>query len=95
MDQIFNNYFFNPAGGKIQPDETLRGTLPGNIDIYSGKVDFSKSLKHDLKPDAGVKSSFVKTDNNALYENYAEGGWITDSAEATTLYTKKISTLRM
>lgn len=82
LNQLFNNYFYNPLGGKIQPDETLRGTLPGNIDIYSGKVDFSKTLKHDIKFEAGLKSSYVKTDNNALYENYTEGGWTTDTGRS-------------
>lgn len=81
LNQSFSNYFYNPSGGKIQPDETLRGSLPGNINIYSGKLDFSKTLKGNIKMEAGWKSSFVKTDNDALYENNVEGQWVVDTGK--------------
>ncbi|HRI21841.1 MAG TPA: TonB-dependent receptor, partial [Panacibacter sp.] len=52
--QLFNNYFFNENGGKMQPDETLRGNLPGAINIYSGKFDFTHPFKGDIKFEAGI-----------------------------------------
>lgn len=92
LNQLFNNYFYNPSGGKIQPDEILRGTLPGDITIYSGKADFTKSLKHGIKLEAGVKSSYVKTDNNALYENYIDDQWQVDSGKTNHfIYTENIN----
>lgn len=45
----------------------LRGYLPAHIDIYSFKSDFTLPLKGDMKLEAGIKSSFVKTDNDAQY----------------------------
>ncbi|NNV54189.1 TonB-dependent receptor [Limnovirga soli] len=81
-NQLFNNYFFNEAGGKVQPDETLRGNLPGAINIYSGKFDFLKTLKGQIKFEAGVKTSFVKTDNNAQYDNLVNGQWVVDEGRS-------------
>lgn len=79
LDQLFNNYFYNPAGTKVQPDEILRGTLPGTISIYSAKADYTQPLKGNAKFEAGVKSSYVKTDNNAQYDNFIDGNWFVDS----------------
>src|SRR6266487_145898 len=79
LNQLFNNYFYNEQGSKIQPDETLRGILPGSINIYSAKVDFTHPLKHDAKFEAGIKSSYVKTDNNAQYDNFISDEWQVDT----------------
>ncbi len=78
-NQLFNNYFFNASGGKIAEDETLRGSLPGDINIYSVKSDFTLPLKKNAKFEAGVKSSYVETDNNAIYDNYIDGEWVNNA----------------
>ena len=77
-NQLFDNYFYNEHGGKVQPDESLRGILPGTIDIYSGKLDFTHPFKGNVKFEAGLKSSYVKTDNNAQYDNLINGEWQVD-----------------
>jgi hypothetical protein len=57
----------------------LRGILPGSINIYSAKIDFTHPLKHNAKLEAGVKSSYVKTDNNAQYDNFISNEWQVDT----------------
>ncbi len=90
--QMFDNYFYSPQGNKIQPDETLRGNLPGQIDIYSVKADYTHPLKGNAKFEAGVKSSYVKTDNNAQYDNLENGAWIVDSGRTNHfIYTENIN----
>ena len=79
LNQLFTNEFYNPEGGKTNPDEILRGILPGSINIYSAKVDFTHPLKHNAKLEAGVKSSYVKTDNNAQYDNFISNEWQVDT----------------
>ncbi len=79
LNQLFNNYFYDQHGGKIYPDETLRGILPGTINIYSAKVDFTHPLKGNAKLEAGVKSSYVKTDNDAQYDNFISDEWQVDT----------------
>ncbi len=78
-NQLFDNYFYDPAGLKIQPDEIISGNLPGNINIYSVKADFTMPFKGEGKFEAGVKSSYVKTDNNAQYNNLDNGVWVVDT----------------
>ena len=91
-NQLFDNYFFNETGGKIHPDETLRGILPGSINIYSGKLDFTHAFKGDVKFEAGVKSSFVKTDNNAQYDDLINGEWVVNEGRSNHfLYKENIN----
>lgn len=78
-NQLFNNYFYDNKGNKNQADEILRGMLPGDIKIYSAKADFTHPLKGNTKLEAGVKTSFVKTDNNANYDNLVNGDWQVDT----------------
>ncbi|HEY2727012.1 MAG TPA: outer membrane beta-barrel family protein, partial [Parafilimonas sp.] len=69
------NYLYNPDGTlALVPDEPnpyfLNGNLPAHIDIYSFKADFSQPLKNNVTFEAGIKSSYVKTDNDAQYTLY-------------------------
>lgn len=75
--QMFYNSIFYPDGTIAMRDE-LRGDLPSLINIYSGKIDYSTKLKHDIKLDAGVKSSFVKTNSRADYTARTGGDWYND-----------------
>lgn len=67
-DQTLNSAYFEPNGTLIQTPDTLLGALPQNITIYSGKMDYTKPLKKG-KFEAGIKSSYVKTDNDASYDS--------------------------
>jgi len=69
--QNVTNGYYNASGGPLtgaKPD-TLLGDLPQDIAIYSIKVDYLKPLKKGARFEAGFKSSFVKTDNNAGYDS--------------------------
>jgi outer membrane receptor protein involved in Fe transport len=65
-----NNYLYN--ADKVPSDDPylLNGLLPSRIDIYSVKSDYKKVLKGNTTIEAGIKSSYVKTDNNAIYTLY-------------------------
>ncbi|SKA10291.1 TonB-dependent receptor [Sediminibacterium ginsengisoli] len=76
--QYLNSSFFDNAGLPKANDELLRGLIPSSISIYSGKVDFSTKLKGDVKFEAGVKSSYVETDNDAGYANWNGSQYVTD-----------------
>jgi len=76
--QYLNTYFYDNAGNKIEPDELLRGNLPAKLDIYSYKADYTHPLKKGARFEAGVKTSFVTTDNNALYDNWDGTNWQND-----------------
>ena len=64
--QTFSNTTYNPLWLKRR-EENLRGDLPVAIDIYSAKMDYVHPLKKEAKLEAGVKTSYVHTDNAADY----------------------------
>jgi hypothetical protein len=71
-DQFSYNYLYNPDGSLVNDPNApnpylLEGNLPARIDIYSFKADYSQPLKNNLTFEAGIKSSYVKTDNDAQY----------------------------
>jgi hypothetical protein len=70
--------YFDPAGNPTQIPDTLMGSLPQNITIYSGKVDYTLPLKKGAKFEAGIKASYVKTDNDANYDSIQNGQKIHD-----------------
>lgn len=63
--QIFNSSYFPDQS--LKSKDILHGELPANIKIYSLKADYTKPLKKDWKLEAGVKSSYTKTDNIGDY----------------------------
>ncbi len=68
-NQSLSNYYFDAAGAPTFKADTLYGKLPQQINIYSGRVDYSMPLKmKGARFEAGFKTSFVKTDNNAVYD---------------------------
>jgi hypothetical protein len=70
--------YYDKNGLLIQKPDTLMGFLPQNIKIYSGKIDYTLPLKKDAKFEAGIKSSYVKTDNNAVYDSIQNGQTVHD-----------------
>lgn len=71
---LTNNYI-NSRSNRM---DTIMGRLPQNIKIYSGKVDYSKPLKNGGRFEAGVKSSIVRSDNDAVYDTAANGVMVKD-----------------
>ncbi len=80
--QPLTSTYFDNAGNQLKAPEVLNGTLPTNIKIYSGKVDYTLPLKKDAKFEAGIKTSFVNTDNNARYDSVKTGYSVLDSARS-------------
>lgn len=80
--QPLTSIYFDNMGNQTRVPEVLNGTLPTNIKIYSGKIDYTLPLKKDAKFEAGIKASFVNNDNNARYDSLKTGYSILDSARS-------------
>lgn len=80
--QPLTSYYYNNMGNLTKDPELLLGTLPTNIKIYSGKVDYTLPLKKGARFEAGIKSSYVKTDNNARYDSVKTNYMVLDSARS-------------
>lgn len=80
-----NNIIFGKA-------DSLRGNLPQGVKIYSGRLDYYHPLKKGAKFEAGVKSSLIKTDNNAVYDSLQYGQIIRDTGRSNHfLYEENIN----
>jgi len=80
-NQFFENSYLNPDYSQRRPDGQLKGTLPARVNIYSAKTDFTFPLKKTAKIETGLKSSYVTTDNDALYQNNTPTGYVTDEGK--------------
>ncbi|WP_158827726.1 outer membrane beta-barrel protein [Mucilaginibacter lacusdianchii] len=67
-NQLFMNDTFLPDNTLILT-QVIRSDLPSIINIYAAKADYTQPLKGKAKLEAGVKSSYVNTDNAANYFN--------------------------
>ncbi|HEY8929077.1 MAG TPA: outer membrane beta-barrel protein [Mucilaginibacter sp.] len=70
--QLFVNNTYQPDG-TLTNTKVLNDDLPAVINIYSAKADYTHPLKGKAKIEAGVKSSYVNTDNAANYFNVIDG----------------------
>ncbi|GAB3425418.1 TonB-dependent receptor [Niabella aquatica] len=83
-------YYHNRSSNALttsvyKPDNTqegktvmLNGVLPSIINIYSGKADYAHPFNKNTKLETGIKTSFVNTDNNVLYQRDTSTGWYVD-----------------
>ncbi|HKC34714.1 MAG TPA: outer membrane beta-barrel family protein [Chitinophagaceae bacterium] len=76
------NAYYDPFGIPTTKADTLLGNLPQDINIYSAKVDYTLPLKKGAKFEAGIKTSFVETDNNALYDSLNYGKRVRDNGRS-------------
>jgi iron complex outermembrane recepter protein len=72
-NQEMINSYFDPVGNPSRKSDTLIGNLPQNIKIYSARVDYLLPMKKGRRFEAGLKSSYVETDNNAIYDSITYG----------------------
>ena len=68
-DQSFLNNVFNSSGA-LKNSQLITDDLPAAIAIYSSKTDYNQPLKNKAQVEAGLKSSYVSTDNAANYYTY-------------------------
>jgi iron complex outermembrane recepter protein len=77
-DQLLVNAYYNASGSQIGTADSLVAALPQDIKIYSGRIDYYQPLKKGAKFEAGLKSSIVRTDNNAVYDSLQNGTRVHD-----------------
>jgi outer membrane receptor protein involved in Fe transport len=90
-DQLLSTGFFDGNFNQTADSMYLRGHLPSEINIYSLKSDFVKTYKSGLRIEAGVKVSYVKSDNRVNYERKVPNGWVPDSRNNHFIYDENIN----
>jgi hypothetical protein len=77
-NQLMINSYFDAAGHPLAKADSLRGILPNEVKIYSGRMDYVHPLNKGAKLEAGLKSSITRTDNNSGYDSLQFGRVIPD-----------------
>lgn len=78
QDQYLYNSFFNGSGVPTIKPDTLVASMPQGIHIYSAKLDYIHPLKKGARFEAGLKSSYVTNDANAIYDSVIYGAYVRD-----------------
>jgi hypothetical protein len=93
LNQHSNNFATDATTGIADAAYMLRGILPSNIKIWSGKVDYTHPLGKTTKFETGYKGSIIRTDNNAPYESYnhTAGKWMDDKRKDRFAYEENIN----
>ena len=89
MDADYGNYssnslsrnatrYYNLDGTTQQPDYILDGDQDGKLTFKTAKVDYVNPLGKTSKWEAGLKTSFVSADNNALFFDVSSGSPVND-----------------
>lgn len=88
----FNNQYLDAQGQMLKPAYLFRNATPTKTNIKAVKADYTYPINKETKLELGVKSSFVKTDNNFIFENFEGGNWISDSKRTNQfLYDENIN----
>jgi len=68
-----NTQYYQLNGAPLQPDYNLDSYQKGNLKLATVKADYVNPLKKKARLEAGFKTSFVKTDNDARFYDMSTG----------------------
>ncbi|NOQ72826.1 MAG: outer membrane beta-barrel protein [Crocinitomix sp.] len=71
-DQLFKNFQYN-AEDVLTYEDQINGEIPSKISIYAVKTDYTKPFIDGSNFEAGLKSAFTQTDNEAIYTTTVDG----------------------
>jgi iron complex outermembrane recepter protein len=78
--------FYELNGAKKLDDEILDGDQEGSLTFKTGKVDFVNPIKGGGKLEAGFKTSYVSSDNDAQFFNVFSSGRIVDETKTNRFF---------
>ncbi|MCK7553885.1 TonB-dependent receptor [Chitinophaga sedimenti] len=70
-----NGAFWDGGIKRYLHGDTVRSLQPSRIDIRTAKADYIHPLKNNAKIEAGMKVSFVKSDNDARFDSLKAHVW--------------------
>ncbi|SKB74651.1 TonB-dependent receptor domain-containing protein [Daejeonella lutea] len=74
---LYDNHFYN-ANGSVTAPSFIQNNTPSIINIKAVKLDYSMPFSKTMKMEAGLKSSWVKTDNDFQFERLLNNTWQND-----------------
>lgn len=91
--QTFNLNYYDLNGRPFAPSEDQRSNALSNINILVEQIDYAHPFGKKFKVETGAKSSYVKTDNNLIYDfKNNSGNWQNDTTKSNRfIYTEMIN----
>ena len=74
---LYDNRFHN-TNGTVKAPSFIQNNTPSIINIKAVKLDYSMPFSKTVKMEAGLKSSWVKTDNDFQFERLVSNAWQND-----------------
>lgn len=75
---VNSTHYYNLDGTSLQPDYTLDGDQKGRLTLKTAKIDYVNPARSGSKWEAGVKTSFVSSDNDAQFFDVSSGRPVND-----------------
>ncbi|RFS20559.1 TonB-dependent receptor [Chitinophaga silvatica] len=75
--------------GKPLAGDTTRSKQPSVVDIKTAKIDYVHPLQNKAKLEAGLKVSFVTTDNDVKFDSLRGANWIFDTNRSNNFIYKE------
>lgn len=94
FDNVENQYVYNAFENKINQltrQDSIRGDINGDINLYTGQINLTLPFENGWLLSAGGKSSYVSINNEALYANRDEGGWVPNHYSQAFSYKENIN----
>lgn len=82
--------YFNPNGTPTGETDIVRNNMPALINIGVAKLDYMQPIGKG-KFEAGLKSSYVKSDNNMIFETFGDVWQLDPSRTNQFKYTENIN----
>jgi len=89
-NMLLTTEFYDEMHQQSSDPLLLKGHLPSDINIYSIKSDYTHPFKGG-RLEAGIKSSYVKTDNIVDYQRLYADQWVPDSRSNHFIYDENIN----
>ena len=70
--------YYKMDGTSLQPDYILNGDQQGKLDFKTARADYVHPLTKTTRVEAGVKTSFVSSDNDAQFFDMSSGTPVND-----------------
>ncbi len=81
-DQLFTNVLRDDDGVYLNHNQ-LVGKQKGKLNIYSAKADYAQPVWNNARLETGIKSSYVKADNDMRFYNRTNGQDLFDSSRSS------------
>ncbi|MEJ5994678.1 TonB-dependent receptor [Pedobacter sp. Du54] len=92
-DEKFDAQYTNDAS-ELDKTTALMNNTKANIDVYAAKTDFVFPISKTLKLEAGLKSSYVLTNNDFISSEFKGGAWQNDKGKSNNfIYKENINAL--